>query len=232
MKTLHLHACTRTLGVDLVGLLSDGSGDLVLRSPALRPRHWATVCNSLPNNKAPKMLDALFPGRFSPDAKEIAVAGGTRLEERLQRLGQQSVNKKFQNDQASAVLSSVSAEEDEEWNDFEEEEVEALKQISSSYNVRSMDDESVDLTQSPRLIIQHFAVTFPEGKRVDALLKILLPAVRVVAEKQREDKERARVAMELRDRREALKKAKKDASKRVEFVRQENFYTDSGSNTL
>jgi transcription-repair coupling factor (superfamily II helicase) len=40
LKTMHLHACTRRLGIDLIGLVDNGDGriDCVMRSPGLRPR--------------------------------------------------------------------------------------------------------------------------------------------------------------------------------------------------
>jgi hypothetical protein len=210
MKTLHLHACTRTLGVDMVGLVGD---DLVLRSPGLRPRHWATICNSFPKQITPKHVNAIFPGRFSPNSRQVIVEGGTKLEERLQRLGQQSDNPK---DQAKAVLSSLTDEEDEEWDDFDEEEVEALKQISSSLNVKDFD--LLDIEHYPRLVVPDFGTNTSQGQRVDRLLKILLPVVNAIVKKQKEDKDRAKIAMDLRDRRETLKKAKKEAAKRVEFA--------------
>jgi hypothetical protein len=58
----------------------------------------------------------------------------------------------------------------------------------------------------PRFVIKDFG---SGPKAVDRLLKHLLPAAKVVFERQESDKERARVASELRDKRQALQKRKK-----------------------
>ena len=52
-----------------------------------------------------------------------------------------------------------------------------------------------------------------EGSRVDALLKVLLPPSKVVFQKQQRDKEKAKVAAELREKRELIQKQKKDQEK-------------------
>jgi len=209
MKTLHLHACTRALGIDLVGLMDspDGSAkDLILRSPGLRPRHWVTICASLQNGKAPENLDAFFPERFSPDGNIIEILGGVKPDPGLLNMVQPE---KYAKSTALAVLME---DEDDGWDGLDEEELEAMKEVSSAVNIKSLDE--VDIEEYPRLVIESFS-DIPEGKRVDALLKILLPAVNVVNKKQEEDKERAMSAMQLRDRREAIKKAQKDAKKKA-----------------
>lgn len=50
LKTMHLHACTRRLGIDLIGLIDNGDGriDCVMRSPGLRPRHMGIIVPMLP----------------------------------------------------------------------------------------------------------------------------------------------------------------------------------------
>jgi hypothetical protein len=81
-----------------------------------------------------------------------------------------------------------------------------MKEISSAVSISNLDE--VDLEQYPRFVIRNFG-EIPEGQRVDALLKHLLPAAKIVYETQEKDKNKARVAAELRDKRENLKKSKK-----------------------
>jgi hypothetical protein len=105
------------------------------------------------------------------------------------------------------LTDSTYSDEQEEWDALDEEEVEAMKVISSAYNVKDL--EEVDLEQYPRFVIHDFG-SIPEGQRVDALLKVLLPSAKVVYEKQEKDKANAKVAAELREKRELLKKSQKE----------------------
>jgi transcription-repair coupling factor (superfamily II helicase) len=191
LKTLHLHCVTRQLGIDLVGLQDDGNGriDCILRSPGLRPRHWARICPSLPRGVPTRGLDVLFPARFSVTGDEQEVLGGKAL------------------DLKELLTDSSYNDDQEDWDSLDQEEVEAMKEISSAYNVKNLDE--VDLEQYPRFVIRDFGA-IPEGKRVDALLKLLLPSAKVVYEKQEKDKENAKVAAELREKRELLKKSQKE----------------------
>jgi len=191
LKTMHLHACTRRLGIDLVGLQDDGNGhvDCILRSPGLRPRHWGHICPSLPRGVPTKGLNIVFPARFSMTGDEQEVIGGKKL------------------DLKELLTDSTYNDDFEEWDSLDEEEVEAMKEISSAYNVKELDE--VDLEQYPRFVIHNFD-TIPEGQRVDALLKVLLPSAKVVYEKQEKDKESAKVAAELREKRELLKRSAKE----------------------
>ena len=92
--------------------------------------------------------------------------------------------------------------------------------MSSDVNIKSLVD--IDIEQCPRLVIHSFSRIVPEGKRVDALLKILLPVVNIVNSKHEEDKEKATAAVQLRERREEMKKAVVQAKKilchRSDFV--------------
>lgn len=188
---MHLHACARRLGIDLVGLedMGDGRLDCVLRSPGMRPRHWANICESLPRGVPTKGLDVCFPARFSMTGEELEVTGGKKLD-------------------LKALLTDSRYDDDkEEWDALDEEEVEAMKEISSALNVKSLDE--VDMEQYPRFVVKNFCAV-PEGRRVEHLLKLLLPSSKVVYEKQEKDKENARVAAELRDKRELMKKQKKE----------------------
>jgi len=226
IKTLHLHACTRALGIDAIGLLDscdDGSSqDLVLRSPGLRPRHWVTICDSLPNRMAPAGLDAVFPGRFSPTEEEYVILGGLELENtrEIMNLRRRSHDEQSTKAAALALLTTSSSDDEDDWDGFEDEEEESMKDISSAVNIKSLAD--IDIDQYPRLVIDSFSRSIPEGKRVDALLKILLPVVNIVNAKHEEDKEKATAAVQLRERREEIKKAqvqaKKNARYRNDFV--------------
>ena len=104
-----------------------------------------------------------------------------------------------------SLLEDPSLDEDaENWDALDEEEVEAMKEISSAYNVKSLDD--VDVEMYPRFVIKEFG----EGpKAVDKLLRVLLPVAKVVLEKQEEEKDSAKAATELRERRELLQQRKK-----------------------
>jgi transcription-repair coupling factor len=188
LKTMHLHACTRILGIDLIGLIDNGDGgiDCVLRSPGLRPRHLATIIPTLPKGMPTKGLDVVFPDRFTITGEEVEVIGGTRVD-------------------VNTLLQDPSLDDDaENWDALDQEEVEAMKQISSAHDVKSLND--VDIEQYPRFVVKDFG----DGpKAVDKLLKVLLPAAKVVYDKQEADKESAKIAAELRDKRESLQKRKK-----------------------
>ena len=56
LKALHLNACTRTLGIDEVHRGEDGN--IVLRSPGLRPGHWKIINKS---GKFDGSIEAVFP---------------------------------------------------------------------------------------------------------------------------------------------------------------------------
>jgi hypothetical protein len=106
-----------------------------------------------------------------------------------------------------SILQPKHEDEDEEWDALDEEEVEAMKEISSSMFVKSLDE--VELEEYPRFVVRNMG-SVKKGSRVDALLKVLLPASRVVHAKQASDKEKAKVAAELREKRESIKKQKKE----------------------
>lgn len=189
LKTLHLHACTRRLGIDLVGTVNNGDGtvDCVLRSPGLRPRHWAMILPHLPRKTAPKGLDAVFPPRFTLSGEEEEFEGGRKID--LNRL------------LADDSLSDDS--EDESWDAIDQEEVEAMKDITSAVKVKHMDE--IDLEQYPRFLVKDFSTT----KGVDRLLKLLLPIAKIVYERQEDQAEQARAAAELREKQEMLRNRKK-----------------------
>lgn len=192
LKSLHLHTCLRQLGIDVVGL-DESTGDCILRSPGLRPRHWAMICSKLPKGSPPKGLDVIFPARFSFSEDDTEITGGQKIDLK-ELLG----NPKYSDD-------------DEEWDALDEEEVEAMKEISSAANVKDLSE--VDIHGYPRFIVKGLGKSVKKGSRVDALLKVLLPPSKVVFKKQQKDKEKAKVAAELREKRELIAKQKKEQEK-------------------
>ena len=205
LKTLHLHACTRTLGIDLVGFIDNGDGDgtkdCVLRSPGLRPRHIVHISQFLPRKLPTKGIDAVFPARFAKTEEDVVMKGGETIDISIPE-------PKKQGDE----------DEEEEWDALDDEEVEAMKEISSAMFLKSLDE--VDIEDYPRFVVRGMS-NIKKGSRVDALLRVLLPASKVVNQKQNADKEKARVAAELREKREAMKKQKKEqdalTSRRMDY---------------
>jgi hypothetical protein len=194
LKALHLHACTRKLGIDLVGLvertvIADESMkeevvvDCVLRSPGLRPRHFATIVDALPTKVPLKGLNVVFPSRFTLSGEKEEVIGGKRI------------------DLSTLQDDSMSDDREEEvWDAMDQEDIEAMNVISSAVNVKSMTE--VDLEQHPRLVIPNFGST---EKAVDRLLKLLLPLAKIVHEKQLTQAVNAQAAAALREKEESMK---------------------------
>ncbi|GAX20856.1 transcription-repair coupling factor [Fistulifera solaris] len=190
LKTMHLHACTRRLGIDLVGFVKsdeEGMFDCVLRSPGLRPRHWGIILSEFPRPAAPKGLDVVFPSRFTLSGEDEMFLGGKKIDLKL-LTAEESVNEE---------------EEEEVWDAMDQEEQEALRDIASAVNVESMDE--IDIDQYPRFVIRNFE---SESKAVDALLKLLLPISKVVHEKQESQAEQAKAAVELRKKQDLLRNRK------------------------
>ena len=189
LKTMHLHACTRRLGVDVIGLVENEEGemDCIMRSTGLRPRHWGTILSLLPKGVAPKGLDVRFPARFTISGDDEEIVGGKRID--LQKL-----------------MEDPSLDEDtDKWDALDEEEVEAMKEIASAYNIKGIDE--IDVEVHPRFVMKNFGT----GKQaVDRLLKVLLPIARTVYQQQEKEKENARNAVELRDKRLLLEQRKKE----------------------
>jgi len=200
LKTMHLHACTRRVGIDLVGMVDvygDGTRvDCVLRSPGLRPRHWATIAEQLPRGAA-KGLDVCFPGRFTASGEDLEISGSD------------STGNKGPID-LEALLTDESLSEDREdeegWDALDREELEAMKDISSAVNVKDMDE--IDLDQYPRFVLKNFGKA-DSPKAVDRLLKVLLPIAKVVYETQQSQADAAKEAADLRQRQELLRTRKR-----------------------
>jgi transcription-repair coupling factor len=191
LKSWHLNSCLRQLGIDIVGL-DESTGDCILRSPGLRPRHWAMICSQLPRGAPPKGLDVVFPARFTFSTEDKEITGGKKVD-------------------LDEFISPNYADDDEEWDALDEEEVEAMKEISSASTIKSMQD--VEIRNYPRFVVKKLGTSVDKGSRVDALLKVLLPPSKVVFTKQEKDKEKAKLAAELRDKREAIARQKKEQEK-------------------
>mmetsp|Transcript_10736 Transcript_10736/g.25415 ORF Transcript_10736/g.25415 Transcript_10736/m.25415 type:complete len:1147 (+) Transcript_10736:265-3705(+) len=193
LKTMHLHASTRRLGIDVIGLVENEEGeiDCVMRSTGLRPRHWGKILSLLPKGISPKGLDIIFPSRFTLSGEEEEIVGGKRID--LKKL-----------------LEESSLDEDtDKWDALDEEEVEAMKEIASAYNIKRMDE--IDIEMHPRFVMRNFGT----GKQaVDRLLKVLLPIARTVYQQQEKEKENAKNAVELRDKRLLLEQRKKEGEER------------------
>jgi transcription-repair coupling factor (superfamily II helicase) len=188
LKTMHLHACSRRLGIDLIGLVNAGDTDrldCVLRSPGLRPRHWALIVSMLSKGAPPKGLDVIFPARFTASGEEEQVEGGKRLD-----LKSLLVDETLNEDQ-----------EEEEWDAMDQEEVEAMKEISSAVNVKHLDE--VDLEQYPRFVVTNFGSD--NQAPVDRLLKLLLPVAKAAYDKQESQVVDAKAAADLREKQELLR---------------------------
>ncbi len=187
LKTLHLHACTRKVGIDLVGLMDNGDGriDCILRSPGLRPRHWGIIVPLLNRSIPPKGLDVIFPARFTLSGEEQEIVGGQKVD-------------------LKELLEDPTADDDaDNWDSLDQEEVEAFKEISSAYTVKSLAE--VDIDMYPRFVVKNFSQT----KCVDQLLQLLLPVAKAVSEKQEAEKDAAKAAAQLREKRELLQQRQK-----------------------
>jgi len=191
LKTLHLHACTRTLGIDLVAPKSNGKDgfDCILRCPGLRPRHWIHICRLLPKGIPTKGLDVIFPARFGMTHDETIIPGGKKIEAH------------------NLLLQQKGNENEQDWDALDEEEAELMKEITPVISVKELDE--IVIEEYSRFVVRNLSKV-AEGSRVDTLLKVLLPAAKVVYEAQEADKEKAKVAAELKEKTEAMKKQKKE----------------------
>ena len=193
LKTMHLHACTRRLGIDVIGLVDNGDGriDCAMRSTGLRPRHWGIILQLLPKGLAPKGLDLEFPARFTVSGDDEEIKGGKRID--LKKL-----------------LEDPSLDEDSDrWDALDEEEVEAMKEIASAINIKTMDE--IDIELHPRFVINNFG---NGPKAVDKLLKVLLPIAKTVFQQQEKEKDNAKEEVDLRNKRQLLEQRKKKGEER------------------
>ena len=85
-----------------------------------------------------------------------------------------------------------------------------MKEISSAVNIKQLSE--IEINNYPRLVVKQLE-TVKTGARVDALLKVLLPPSKIVYHKQQRDKEKAKVAAELREKRDLMTKQRKENEK-------------------
>lgn len=197
LKTLHLHACTRTLGIDLVAVQynDDGTFDGILRCAGLRPRPWLKIRQLLPKKASIRGLDVIFPPRYHRDGdKEVYLTGGKPIDTTELLIDSNDSNK--------------DEDTDDDWDAVDEEEVRTQNQdIQSATFVKTLAE--INITDYPRFVIKNLS-NVAEGARVDTLLRLLLPVSKVVYDRQQEDKKKAQVAAELKEKRLAMKKQKKE----------------------
>jgi len=194
LKTLHLHACTRTLGIDLIAVEDnpDGSFNGILRCAGLRPRPWLKIRQLLPKKTSIRGLDVIFPPQYHRDGdKEVYLVGGKPIN-------------------TTELLIEGDSKEDKEddWDEADEEEVRTQSQdVQSVAFVKTLAE--INIAEYPRFCVKNLSGV-AEGSRVDALLRVLLPISKIVYDRQQEDKQKAQVAAELKEKRMAMKKQKKE----------------------
>ena len=176
LKKLHLHSCTRILGVDEIHLSEKGAG--ILRSPGLRRRQWdeivfemkevekaANITKGAKPVNGVKGLGAVFPARVRDAGAE---------EERKQ--------------QRDAWDGEAEPNGEVDWDEMDEEEE---------------DDSTGNLKEGVWEGVPHFVIKglgkVEEGKRVEKIVKVLLPVVTVVLARQKMDAASALEKVKARD---------------------------------
>eukprot|EP00934_Nitzschia_sp_Nitz4_P003378 Nitzschia sp. Nitz4//scaffold86_size83305//57770//61093//NITZ4_005268-RA/size83305-exonerate_est2genome-gene-0.40-mRNA-1//1//CDS//3329559268//3368//frame0 len=180
-KTLHLHACTRRLGVDLVGLVNiptSNRTDCVLRAPGLRPRHLEMIVPLLKNGILPIGLDVVIPHNFTRNGADEVVIGGQEF-----KLGKDPEN--------------------DDDDDIDDLEMEAARESSSVYSVTNMTE--VDIRKYPRFLVRNFN----ETSHIDGLLRLLIPVSKVIVTQQERYYRAAKTAAEASERARKGKREKK-----------------------
>lgn len=190
LKTLHLHVVLRQLGIDLVGLVPSKNNRLdgVLRSAGLRPRHWARICASLPKKLSPKGVAVVFPARYADGKRDLLALPGSPFDANLVP---------EEDDDRDAA--------DDRWGE------EVLGEVDRACLLEGGVLDGALFRDFPRIVLPDLGAR-PEGTRAALVLKLLLPAVKVVAKKQKQDKEKAKLAAEIRDKRENMKRKSKAES--------------------
>merc|ERR1712150_251028 len=172
-----------------------GTFDGILRCAGLRPRPWLKICQLLPKKASIRGLDVIFPLRYHGDGdKEEYLTGGKPID----------ITKLLIDSNDSDKYEDT----DDDWDAVDEEEVRTQNQeIQSATFVKTL--EEINIADYPRFVIKNLS-NVAEGARVDTLLRLLLPVSKVVYDRQQEDKKKAQVAAELKEKRMAMKKQKKE----------------------
>jgi hypothetical protein len=87
-----------------------------------------------------------------------------------------------------ALLTDEGLDDDnQDWEGLDQDEAEAMKAFMSAFSMKRIDMANVE--QYPRFIVPDLPQKIRRYVIVDHLLKVLLPAAKVVFEKQEDDKE-------------------------------------------
>jgi len=204
LKTLHLHCCTKRIGIDVVGI---HNGDCILRSPGLRPRHLQKILELLPQTKLPNGLRMIFPSRLTnkddhgeDEAEFTDNKGVMDLKTLLQ-------NPMFGDDNEDSDENG--GDDTEDWDALDREEAMAMKEISSAMQLKGKLRKQ-DFVDHPRYIVPDFA---SQPDKIHTLLQCLLPLSKAIYTQQEYDKTAAKIATELREKRELITKQRKKQKK-------------------
>mmetsp|Transcript_22516 Transcript_22516/g.51931 ORF Transcript_22516/g.51931 Transcript_22516/m.51931 type:complete len:218 (+) Transcript_22516:63-716(+) len=209
---MHLHACARRLGIDLIGLWdNDGDDrmDCILRSPGLRPRHIGQLTQIL--GTLPRGLHVLFPARFTVDrdGPDAWVPGGVPFDFVHSDFLDAKIRFDLEPEDEMNPNQNGDGEDggDNDLDAMDNEDEESMRVIASSFRIQRI--QRLDVEPYPRFVIRGFGNRIAPGQRVDALLKLLLPVAKAVYERQEMDKRNAQVAVELREKQKAQKMSKR-----------------------
>lgn len=111
LKNLHLHSCTRNLGVDEVH--RDEEGRVILRSPSLRPRHWKIMSAK----GGFEGVEAVFPDFMLGEKKEGEDEGGEGGWQAERKKGEEGEEKEEEDDEDDddTIYESLSALAEGNW---------------------------------------------------------------------------------------------------------------------
>ncbi|GMI16650.1 hypothetical protein TrLO_g6298 [Triparma laevis f. longispina] len=111
LKNLHLHSCTRNLGVDEVHRGEEGR--VILRSPSLRPRHWKIMSAK----GGFEGVEAVFPDFMLGEKKEGEDEGGEGGWQAERKKGEEGEEKEEEDDEDDddTIYESLSALAEGNW---------------------------------------------------------------------------------------------------------------------
>jgi len=204
LKTMHLHVCAKRIGVDVVGIYE---GDIILRCPGIRPRHLQQILKLLPKPSLPKGLQMVFPSRMmntdkdDEDEAQLNEGGIMDLRSLLEDPTLRHEDDANENGSDGDI---------EDWDALDQEEAMALKEISSAMQLKGPLQKS-NFENHPRYVVKNFG---DRKDKVHALLQLLLPLSKVIYEQQEGNKQEARIANQLRTKRESIANQRKIQTKR------------------
>lgn len=205
LKKLHLQACCRRLGIDVVGLLN--GEDLYLRSPGLRPRHMKQIVKLL-GKKTPRGFQVVFPSRMmnrnADDEDDVSMDEQEKdnkydLKSLLSDRTMEDYESNYREQQAD-----IDGDDDEDWDAVDKEEANALKDIASAMQITKLTPDILD--DKPHFVLANFTSSTDP---LTTVLQPLLPLSKIVYEQQENDKRQAQLATELREKRNLVKEKQK-----------------------